>query len=130
MVQVLFDTQSAVEDLKRGGFTDDQAKANVRFVREALEGGVATKADLEALGTSIRVEFRETADTLSGETKAVGSTLDATTIDLNHKIDLLRADTTSLEKRIQSEMKAFRFQTIAAVIGASGALGIVLKLFD
>ena len=49
MSQVLFDTQSAVDDLKRGGFTDEQAKANVRFVREALEGGVATKADIEKL---------------------------------------------------------------------------------
>ena len=49
MSQVLFDTQSAVDDLKRGGFSEEQAKANVPFVREALEGGVATKGDIEKL---------------------------------------------------------------------------------
>ena len=35
MSQVLFDTQFAVDDLRRAGFTDEQAKANVRFVRGA-----------------------------------------------------------------------------------------------
>ena len=123
MVQVLFDTQSAVEDLKRGGFTDDQAKANVRFVREALEGGVATKADLDAMGAGIRSELRESSS--GSDTK-----LDSSVADLKHDISMLRSEFVALEKRIQSEMKAFRFQTIAAVIGASGALGIVLKLFD
>lgn len=37
MSQGLFDTQFAVDDLRRAGFTDEQAKANVRFVRGALE---------------------------------------------------------------------------------------------
>ena len=74
MAQVLFDTQSAVEDLKRGGFSDDQAKANVRFVREALEGGVATKSDVERLearidllGADLRGEMNEQRTGLRGE---------------------------------------------------------------
>lgn len=65
MTQVLFDTQSAVDDLKRGGFSEEQAKANVRFVREALEGGVATKNDMakldarmDTLEATIRAEMK------------------------------------------------------------------------
>jgi hypothetical protein len=46
MDTVTFDTQSAVDELKAAGFTEAQAKANVRVVRLAIEGGVATKADL------------------------------------------------------------------------------------
>ena len=46
MDAVTFDRQSAVDDLKAAGFTEAQAKANVRFVRIAIEGGVATKADV------------------------------------------------------------------------------------
>lgn len=68
MTQVFFDTQSAVDDLERGGFTREQAKANVRFVREALEGTVATKADVASLkpediaGLGARIDTLEAFD--------------------------------------------------------------------
>lgn len=49
MNSVPFDTQSAVDELTEAGFTPEQARANVKFVRHALEGGVATKADIAEL---------------------------------------------------------------------------------
>ncbi len=98
MTQVLFDTQSAVDDLKRGGFTDDQAKANVRFVREALEGGVATKADVTAVQRDLaQIDARLTA-----------------------KSDLL-------ETSLRGEMKAMRLQLTITILGASGLLGLLIR---
>ena len=99
MTQALFDTQSAVDELKRGGFSEEQAKANVRFVRDALEGGVATRADVERLELSIQSE-----------------------------VGLLRSEVQSLRGEMRAELKAFRFQIIAAVVGASGLLGLFLRL--
>lgn len=74
MTQVLFDTQSAVDDLKRGGFSEEQAKANVRFVREALEGGVATKADIATVRTDVEkaeIALRGGMSTLRAEMRVV-----------------------------------------------------------
>ena len=99
MTQALFDTQSAVDELKRGGFSEEQAKANVRFVRDALEGGVARRADVERLELSIQSE-----------------------------VGLLRSEAQSLRGEMRAELKAFRFQIIATVVGASGLLGLLLRL--
>lgn len=108
MTQVLFDTQSAVDDLKRSGFTDDQAKANVRFVREALEGGVATKADIEKLEVAMNVQF-----TLSN-TKAAA--LDNT---LRSELGALR-----------SEIKAAQFRVLAALAGVTGIVGLFIRVLS
>ena len=97
MVQVLFDTQSAVEDLKRGGFTDDQAKANVRFVREALEGGVATKSDIELAVSKLEGRISETGKDM----------------------DILRKDMDILRQ----EMKTFQTRILLAIAAATTLLG-------
>ena len=98
MSQVLFDTQSAVDDLKRGGFTDEQAKANVRFVREALEGGVATKRDLELTESNLTTEVAR----------------------LDAKID-------QLDVSLRGELRALRLQLTITVLGASGLLGLLIR---
>lgn len=97
MVQVLFGTQSAVDELKRGGFTDEQAKANVRFVRDALEGGVATKQDVELSAARLdtqMVELRKDMDILRGE------------------MDVLR-----------QQMKTFQTRVLLAIAAATTLLG-------
>ena len=72
----------------------EQAKANVRFVREALAGGVATKADID------RLDMR----------------MDAMEPGLRSKVGSLRTE-------MRAEIKALRFQLLAALARATGLLG-------
>ena len=49
MTFVAFDTYAAARTLREAGFDDRQAEAAVAVVRDAITGGVATKADLAEL---------------------------------------------------------------------------------
>ena len=152
MVQVLFDTQSAVDELKRGGFTDEQAKANVRFVRDALEGGVATKADIEGQSATLRGEMDKQTTALCSEmdrqTTALRSEMDRQTTALRGEMADIRSDLDKqgvairgeLKTEIQAvrgeiavlraEMKTFRFQILASLAGATGLLGVLIRFFS
>lgn len=104
MVQVLFGTQSAVDELKRGGFTDEQAKANVRFVRDALEGGVATKQDVELSAAR----------------------LDTQMVELRKDMDILRKDMDILRGEmdvLRQQMKTFQTRVLLAIAAATTLLG-------
>ncbi|MEM9732470.1 MAG: hypothetical protein AAF903_03165 [Pseudomonadota bacterium] len=132
MAQVLFDTHNAIEDLKRGGFTEDQAKANVRFIKEVLEGGVATKRDLDELQAAVKNDL----DTLQSATKR---DLENATIQLEAnqrqtegvmmaEMQRLQGDVNVVRAEmdvLRSDMRAFRFQILAAIAGATGVLGML-----
>ena len=45
--QVLFNQFAYADRLKRGGFSDDQARASAEALGDALTETVATKSDLE-----------------------------------------------------------------------------------
>ena len=49
MTFAAFDTYAAARTLREAGFDDRQAEAAVAVVRDAITGGVATKADLAEL---------------------------------------------------------------------------------
>ena len=49
MTVATFDTYAAAKALREAGFDEAQAEAAVTMVRDAVTGGVATKADLAAL---------------------------------------------------------------------------------
>ena len=97
MARGVFDTQSAVDELKRGGFTDEQAKANVRFLRDALEGGVATKQDVELTAAKLQTQMAE----------------------LRKDMDLLRKDMDLLRQ----QMKTFQTRVMLAIAGATALPG-------
>ncbi len=48
-----FDTHAAIVSLRRAGFEEAQAEAAVDMVRDAINEGGATKADIAALKTDI-----------------------------------------------------------------------------
>ena len=116
MTQVLFDTRSAVDDLKRGGFTDDQAKANVRFVREALEGGVATKTDIDLLRSAI-----------SKDVTNVRTDLSTVETELRNETSLLKTELRGEMQELRAEMKAQGLRLTITILGASGLLGLLIR---
>lgn len=97
--KTFFDAADAIERLKSGGFSNEQVAANVRFVREARKGGVATRADVE------KVEGR----------------LDVFEASLRNEMATLRSE-------MRSELKTFSLQIIASVVVASGLFGVFLPL--
>lgn len=111
MQTVLFDTQAAVDSLKDAGFSEEQAKANVRFVRDALEGGVATKADLKELSSALRKDMGELRAELRGEM-----------VELRTE---LRGEMATL----QNNMDKLFLRVSLLVIGTSGLLGAFIKFF-
>lgn len=49
MTTIPFDTMEAVQRLRGSGMSEEQAKAVTQTVRDAVTGGVATKADIAGL---------------------------------------------------------------------------------
>lgn len=111
MTSVLFDTQAAVDSLTEGGFTPEQARANVKFVRNAIEGGVATKSDVQDASTKA-----------SAETQAVKSELQA-------EIQALRTELKAEIKDVRNELEKLSLRMTILVLGTSGLLGAFLKFF-
>lgn len=59
MSALAFDTHKAVTALKQAGFEEAQAEAVVTTMGEALDGNVATKADLTEAVATVRTEMAE-----------------------------------------------------------------------
>ncbi len=64
-----FNALKYVEELEQAGFTDEQAKAQIRVLQEVVESDLATKRDLREL--ELRITERMTAIELT-LTKRVG----------------------------------------------------------
>ena len=59
MSALAFDTHKAVTVLKQAGFEEAQAEAVVTTMGEALDGNVATKADVTEAVATVRTEMAE-----------------------------------------------------------------------
>lgn len=71
-----FNALKYVEELEQAGFTDEQAKAQIRILQEVVESDLATKRDIRELERDIReLELRITERMTAMEltlTKRVG----------------------------------------------------------
>ena len=59
MSALAFDTHKAVTALKQAGFEEAQAEAVVTTMGEALDGNIATKADVTEAVATVRTEMAE-----------------------------------------------------------------------
>lgn len=59
MSALAFDTHKAVTVLKQAGFEEAQAEAVVTTMGEALDGNIATKADVTEAVATVRTEMAE-----------------------------------------------------------------------
>jgi hypothetical protein len=58
--QILFQQLAYVDRLKKGGFTDDQARASAEALETAFSEAVATKADLKEVEARLSLEIAQT----------------------------------------------------------------------
>ena len=76
-MSVAFDTHATVKRLTGAGFPEPQAEALSNVVHSAVTGGVATKADLEAVEQRLRGEMAEMKADLRSEMAELRGEMDA-----------------------------------------------------
>ena len=57
--QILFDKLIYIDRLKRAGVTEEQARAHAEAMDEALREAVATKADIVALKSELKLAVQD-----------------------------------------------------------------------
>ena len=97
MAQAAFNMIAETQRLRDAGLPQEQAEAVTLAIHAGVTGGVATKADLEALRgdfKALRGDVSRDIEALRGDFKALGARVDA----LDAKID-------SLGARLDTELK-------------------------
>ena len=97
MSAVLFDTHEIVRNLKAAGFTDEQAEAVTRLVRDALTidpSNLATKTDLAPFATKIdHAETKADIKTdLAGTKAEIKTDLAATKAEIKIELAEIKAE--------------------------------------
>ncbi|MCY4167388.1 MAG: hypothetical protein OXE82_03830 [Rhodobacter sp.] len=119
MAQAAFNMIAETQRLRDAGLPQQQAEAVTLAIHAGVTGGVATKADLEALRgdfKALRGDVSRDIEALRGDFKALGARVDA----LDAKID-------SLGARLDTELKWIK--AIGGVIVAILILPWLAELF-
>ncbi len=125
MAEIAFDTMAAVRRLRDTGLEERQAEAITATVRDGITGGVATKADIEALQAAtradidaLRIAAKADIEALQAETRAEFNALRAET---RTEFNALRAETRTaieaLQAETRTEFNALRAETRTAIAG-------------
>ncbi len=114
MAEIAFDTMAAVRRLRDTGLEERQAEAITATVRDGITGGVATKADIDALRIAakadidaLRIAAKADIEALQAETRAEFNALQAET----------RAEFNALRAETRAEFNALRVETRTAIAG-------------
>ena len=101
MAQAAFNMIAETQRLRDAGLPQQQAEAVTLAIHAGVTGGVATKADLEALRgdfKALRGDVSRDIEALRGDFKALGARVDA-------RVDALDAKIDSLGARLDTELK-------------------------
>jgi len=109
-----FDTLAFSRRLRGAGFNEDQAEAVVDVVTQAVEGGVATRADVHDVGmavTNLRAELKQDIADLRTELKqdtaSLRTELKQDTASLRTE---LKQDTASLRTELKQDIAKVRVE--------------------
>jgi chromosome segregation ATPase len=123
--QVLFNQFAYADRLKRGGFTDDQARASAEALADALSETVATKSDIAELKTEIAG--------VRGEIGVVRAEMSALESGLRAEIATVRSDLKAEITAVRTEIAASKNDLIRWIfmlnIATAGLLFTAMKLF-
>jgi hypothetical protein len=131
MSAVLFDTHEVVRNLKAAGFTDEQAEAVTRLVRDTLTidlPNLATKTDLAPFATKIdHAETKAEIKTdLAGTKAEIKTDLSETKAEIKTELAEIRAEIKIELAEIKAEILKWMVSSIGiqtvVIIGAVGAL--------
>ena len=114
MSALAFDTHKAVTALKQAGFEEAQAEAVVTTMGQALDGAVATKADVTAVRTALEADVAAVQAKLEADIAAVQAKLEA--------------DIAAVRTEMALEFKALYKQLWLMAVGIVGLTVTLVKL--
>ncbi|MBM4267648.1 MAG: DUF1640 domain-containing protein [Deltaproteobacteria bacterium] len=104
---VPFDTLAYARRLKAAGFSEPQAEAQAEALAAAMTDTLATKSDLEHLGSELRQEMGAMREELRSE--------------LHREIGLLRSEMREMETRLTVRLGGM-------MVGGFGALAVLVEV--
>ena len=117
MNMATFDTLAFSRRLRGAGFNEDQAEAVVDVVTQAVEGGVATRADVHDVGmavTNLRAELKQDIADLRTELKQDTASLRT---ELKQDTASLRTELKQDIAKVRVEMADMRSELIRWMVG-------------
>lgn len=122
-MQVLFNQFAYADRLKRGGFTDEQARASAEALSDALSEAVATKSDIAELRTEVKGEIAE----LRGEIAEFKSEFNAFKAEVKAEFATIRAEAKAETATLRTEIAASKNDIIRWVLVLNFAMvGVLL----
>ena len=100
----MFDTYTAINELKEAGFEEKQAAAMLAIFDNSLLGTLATKADL----TEVKSELKTDIANLKTDLAQVKTDLADTRSELKGDIATLRAEMTTLRAEVKADIANLR----------------------
>jgi hypothetical protein len=132
--QVLFNQFAYADHLKRGGFTDDQARASAEALGVALSEAVATKSDVTELRTELkgdiaelRTELKGDIARLNGELADFKSEFNAFKIEVKAEFATMRAENKTEIATLRTEIASNKNDIVRWVLVLNFAMvGVLL----
>ena len=110
---VTFDTLAAAQELRKSGLEDRQAEAIVATISKAMNETVATKADLELQGLSIKSEIAATKMDLEIQITETRTEIAATKMDLELQITETRTEIAATKMDLEIQITETRTEIAA-----------------
>jgi hypothetical protein len=107
----MFNAFKYTKQLEEAGFSREQAEIQLQIITEIVEGNLATKQDLEILGTGLRQDTKTLEVNLGQEMKTLEANLlnaiEVRTINLENKIVQSESRMQQLEYRLTIKLGTF-----------------------
>jgi len=102
------------KQLEEAGFSREQAEIQLQIMTEIVEGDLATKQDLQILGTALGRDSKTLESSLQQDIKTLETNLrhEMTSLDSNLRQDMktletnLKHEMTSLDSNLRQDMKS------------------------
>lgn len=129
---VVFDKLAAVRRLEQAEFSRPQAEAMTDVFHDAVQGAVATKADLSEVRTELKADIAAVRTDLKAEFAAVRAELKADIAavrsELKADIAAMRTEVVGLGSEMREQRSELKLWMAGAVVAAVGALGTLMTL--
>lgn len=111
----MFNAFKYSKQLESAGFSREQAEIQLQVITEIVEGELATKQDLQNLGTAISHDAKATESNLRKDIEALRHEMKTGESSLRQEIELIRIDMKTLENRLTIKLGTFLIIGITAM---------------
>lgn len=127
---MLIDTLAIANDLKSGGYSQQQAETQARVWAKLLDDNIATRHDLKQSENALRLEMKAMESALRRDMAEMGANLKRDMVELETN---LKRDMAQLETNLRHDMRELEYRliiklgsVIVVVMGLFTALGKLL----